>query len=259
MTNNNKALAITGLTLTLFLPANIAQAENLAHTQQLLSTRQCQGCELSGVGLVLANLAGANLAGANLAGANLSRANLAGANLMGANLAGVSLYGANLTGANLTGALLNATDLRGAYMSGADLTGVDLSTSLVIGAIGLSVKNQKPEDLYRLGVAEAKAGNYRNAIDYYNQAIAQKSDLAAAYFGRSMAWADLGNYQAATVDAETARQIFVEKGSKEGEELSNQLAQTIEMRQQPTMREPKSGGFMNALGSILPTLLQLAF
>lgn len=254
MTNKNKALAIAGLTLTLFLPANIAQAENLAHTQQLLSTRQCQGCELSGVGLVLANLAGANLAGANL-----SRANLAGANLMGANLAGVSLYGANLTGANLTGALLNATDLRGAYMSGADLTGVDLSTSLVIGAIGLSVKNQKPEDLYRLGVAEAKAGNYRNAIDYYNQAIAQKSDLAAAYFGRSMAWADLGNYQAATVDAETARQIFVEKGSKEGEELSNQLAQTIEMRQQPTMREPKSGGFMNALGSILPTLLQLAF
>ena len=56
-------------------------AENLEHTQQLLATKQCPSCDLSGAGLVLADLAGANLQGANLARANLSRADLSGADL----------------------------------------------------------------------------------------------------------------------------------------------------------------------------------
>ena len=69
--------------------------------QQLLATRQCQMCNLSG-----ANLSGANLSGANLKGANLSGANLADTNLSGANLSGASLSGASLDGANLSGAIM---------------------------------------------------------------------------------------------------------------------------------------------------------
>ena len=233
-------------------------AENLQHTQQLLSTRQCPDCELSGAGLVLANLAGANLKGANLAGANLSRANLAGADLTGANLAGTSLFGANLTGANLSGANLAGTDLRNAYLSNATLLGVDLSNAFLVGAIGLPNYTGSAEDFYRLGIAEARAGNYRNAIDYYNRALAMKPDLAAAYFARSMARGDLNDYVGALEDAEMARQLYASLGSAEGEELSKQLSEVIQARSNPS--EPKrEGGIMGVLGSLLPTLLRLAF
>lgn len=59
--------------------------------QQLLTTKQCQGCNLQ-----QSNLANVDLKGSNLAGANLSGANLSGANLTGANLKGAILRGANL-------------------------------------------------------------------------------------------------------------------------------------------------------------------
>ena len=248
----------TALLFTTISPTFPATAENLQHTRQLLSTGQCQECELTGAGLVLANLSGANLKGANLAGANLSRANLTGADLTGANLAGTSLFGANLTGANLTGANLAGTDLRSAYLSNAILLGVDLSNAILIGAIGLPTYTGSAEDFYRLGIAEAQAGNYRNAIDYYNRALAMKPDLAAAYFARSMAKGDLNNYVGALEDAEIARQLYASLGSPEGEKLSEQLGEVIEARRNPA--QPKrEGGIMAALGSLLPTLLRLAF
>ena len=102
-----RVLASTTLltALSLAIPALAANPE---HTRQLLSTRQCEGCDLTNAGLVMANLAGANLRGANLSRANLSRANLADADLSGANLTGASLFGADLTGANLSGANLAA-------------------------------------------------------------------------------------------------------------------------------------------------------
>lgn len=248
----------TALLLTTISPTFPATAENLQHTRQLLSTGQCQECELSGAGLVLANLSGANLKGANLAGANLSRANLTGADLTGANLAGTSLFGANLTGANLTGANLAGTDLRNAYLFNATLLGVDLSNAILIGAIGLPTYTGSAEDFYRLGIAEAQAGNYRNAIDYYNRALAMKPDLAAAYFARSMAKGDLNNYVGALEDAEIAGQLYASLGSAEGEKLSEQLGEVIEARRNPAQPKQK-GGIMAALGSLLPTLLRLAF
>lgn len=60
--------------------ATPTKAENLQHTQQLMSTKRCQRCDLSGAGLVYANLSSADLSGANLSQANLSRINLSGAN-----------------------------------------------------------------------------------------------------------------------------------------------------------------------------------
>ncbi len=65
--------------------------QRLTTIQQLLTTKQCQGCNLQ-----RANLANADLKGANLAGVNLSGANLSGANLTGANIKGAILQGANL-------------------------------------------------------------------------------------------------------------------------------------------------------------------
>ena len=251
------------LTTTLLLAAVIspplpAAAENLQHTQKLLSTKQCENCDLTGAGLVLANLAGVNLKGANLAGANLSRANLVGADLSGANLAGASLFGANLSSANLTGANLTGTDLRSAYLNNANLLNVDLSNAFLLGAIGLPSNIGSAEDFYRFGVAEAQAGNFRNAIDYYNRSLVLKPDLAAAYFARSMAKADLGNFAGALEDAEFARQLYAELGSPQGEKLSEQLSEVIEARANPSQTKQK-GGIMNVLGSLLPTLLRLVF
>ncbi|MDJ0556172.1 MAG: pentapeptide repeat-containing protein [Microcoleaceae cyanobacterium MO_207.B10] len=246
------------LVLSTVWPLAPAIAENFQHTKNLLSTKQCADCELSGAGLVLANLTGANLQRANLSGANLSRANLTGANLSGANLAGASLFGANLSGANLSGANLAGTDLRSAYLTGANLTGVDLKSAFLLGVIGMPSNVGEAEDFYRLGIAEAKAGHYKDAVRYYNQAISMKSDLAAAYFARSMALADLGSLEAALADAEKSRDIFVSKGSKEGEELSQYLVEIIDLRLNPPEPE-KPNRIVHAIGSLLPSLLRLAF
>lgn len=46
-----------------------------------------------------------------------------------------------------------------------------------------------------------------------------KFDLAVVYFVRSMVFVDLGNFDAVFRDVEKFCDIFVFKGSKEGEEL----------------------------------------
>jgi uncharacterized protein YjbI with pentapeptide repeats len=250
------------LTLTLLssiAPIVPATAENIQHTQQLLATRQCPNCELSGAGLVLANLAGANLKGANLSGANLSRANLSGADLSGANLTGTSLFGVNLTGANLNGANLSGADLRSAFLSGANLLTANLTGAQLLGVQGMPDNIGTAEDFYRLGVFEARAGNYRNAVDYYDRALNLKPDLAAAYFARSMSRADLGDFAGASVDAQRAQQLFATQGNPQGEAMSKELAKAIVARQKPT--EPRTGGgdFGSALGSIGSLLLRLLF
>jgi uncharacterized protein YjbI with pentapeptide repeats len=122
----------------------VAQAANPAHVNQLLSGKQCNGCDLS-----LANLSGQNLSGAQLVGANLNGANLANTNLSGANLTKASIVGANLADAKLSkanltrttfvysnlarvqmqSATLAYTDLQGANLAELDLTGAQVSKS----------------------------------------------------------------------------------------------------------------------------------
>jgi uncharacterized protein YjbI with pentapeptide repeats len=84
----------------------VARAEDPDQVKQLLETRQCAAC----------NLTGAQLGGADLRGADLTNADLAEAQLYQTNLRDADLAGARLVGANLSGA-----DLRGA--KGADLSG----------------------------------------------------------------------------------------------------------------------------------------
>jgi tetratricopeptide (TPR) repeat protein len=247
--------------LTSLFTINPSLAENLASTQQLLSTKQCPGCDLTNAGLSLANLTGANLAGANLAGANLSRANLAGADLSGANLSGTSLFGANLSGANLSGAIFSGTDLRSAYLINTNLTGANLNNAVVYGAVGLTTQVASAEQFYKWGVAEAQKGAYQDAIEYYNRALEVKPDLAAAYFARSMSRADLGDYAGALQDAQTADKLFATSNNKQGQELSQKLMVMIQARQQPRKLEPSSSGnsIMGALGSIVPLLLRFMY
>lgn len=255
-----KILVATALATALY-PITSASAENLEHTQQLLATRQCQSCDLSGAGLVLANLGGADLKGANLVGANLSRANLAGADLSGANLSGTSLFGANLSGANLNGANLSGADLRTAYLTNANLLNANLSNAYLMGVIGMPSNAGTAEDFYRLGVVEAKSGNYRNAIDHYNQALSLKPDLAVVYFARSMSRADLGDFVGANQDAKLAKQLFTQQGNLQGQELSKQLIAAIEVRQKPSDDQGGGGGgnFMNVVGALGSVLLKLLF
>jgi tetratricopeptide (TPR) repeat protein len=254
-----KVRILATLTLLTAIFPSAVFAENLEHTQQLLATKQCAQCDLSGAGLVLANLSGADLKGANLSGANLSRANLSGADLSGANLSGTSLYGVNLSGANLSGANLVGADLRSAFLGGANLLNVNLSNAQILGVRGMPTSIGKAEDFYRLGVAEAQSSNYRNAIDYYNQALSLKSDLAAVYFARSMSHADLGDFASASQDAEIAAKLFAAQGNARGEALSKELGKAIVARQKPTEPSTGGGGWMNALGAIGSVLLKVLF
>ena len=250
-------LAMMSLIFSLIVPFS-AIAENLQHTQQLLATKQCPNCDLSGAGLVLADLAGANLQGANLTRANLSRANLTGADLRGANLAGTSLHGANLTGANLTGANLTGTDLREAYLAGAILTDTPINNAQLLGVKGLPANIGSAVDFYRLGISEAKADNFVDAIRYYDQAIRLEPRLAAAFFARSMAKADLGDLQGAFADAKQAQELYGRLRSPEGVQVSTELVQVLEARLNPEENEPK-GGFLGVLETAAPLLLRFLF
>jgi uncharacterized protein YjbI with pentapeptide repeats len=99
---------------------------------QLLSNRQCPGCDLERADLRGANLSNADLSRADLAKANLSNANLSGANLTAADLEEVNFTGANLRGANFQGADLEAANFTNADVTGANFTAADLE-----GVIGL--------------------------------------------------------------------------------------------------------------------------
>ena len=91
-----------------------AISENL---RQLLQTKICVSCDLSGTDLEGLNLQGVNLNNANLAGANLTNTNLRGANLMGANLKGVILLDTLLAGADLRNADMSDLDIDIAFES----------------------------------------------------------------------------------------------------------------------------------------------
>ncbi|HAG79574.1 MAG TPA: hypothetical protein DCL61_00055 [Cyanobacteria bacterium UBA12227] len=233
----------------------IATAENLQHTQQLLSTKQCAQCDLIGAGLVMADLVNANLSGADLSRANLSRANLTGADLTGANLSGTSLNGANLTGANLSGANLTGTDLRDAYLVNAQLFGTNLTSAYIQGTIGIPEYAGTAEDFYAWGVVEAERGNYRAAIEKYNQALSLKPDLAPALLARGVARFRLSDEGGAIQDAQIAGQLFTEQDNPVGFQASENLIKLVEIAQNP----PKVGertSLGNALVGIGSLLLQ---
>jgi tetratricopeptide (TPR) repeat protein len=251
-------LTTTSLSVSLGLAPLRVHAENLEHTQQLITTKQCPQCQLNGAGLVLADLAGANLSGANLVRANLSRANLMGADLSGADLSGASLSGANLTGANLSGANLNGTDLRDAILFDAKLYGTNLKAAFIQGTIGIPEYAGTPEDFYAWGVIEADRGNYRDAIGKYNQALSLKSDFAAAYLARSVSRFNLGDHRGATQDAQVASTLFSVQQNPLGSQTAQNVIKGIEIAQNPPKarsKGPSLGDFFVSVGSVLLQLV----
>ncbi len=253
----NSPIIATAVLLTTLYIALPVKAENSEHTRQLLATKQCQNCDLSGAGLVLANLSGANLKGANLSGANLSRANLSGADLSRANLSGASLFGANLSGAKLNDTNLSVVDLRDTYLGNADLNGANLNGANLQGAIGIPIQVGKAEDFYAWGVAQAQKADPKGAIEYFNQAISVNPNYAAAYMARGVARYQLLDRVGAIQDAQQAESLFLAQGNTGGHQTAQAFVKEL---QTPTASTPKSKpNFLNFLGGLGSLLLQSLF
>lgn len=251
----SQILATTAF-LTLISLHQTVQAANPEHVRQLLASKECQNCDLTGVGLVMANLSGANLSGANLTGANLSRANLIGANLSGANLSGAGLFGANLTDAKLKGATLLGADLRNTYLYNAELTGVSLNGVNIQGALGIPSQIAQPEEFYAWGVAEAQKGNHPQAIDYLNQAIAIKPDYAGAYLARSIARYQVFDRQGAFQDAQVAEKLFTSQSNPTGIQTAQAFIKELQTPYDDQKVKPAKPDLVDFVGSIGSLLLQ---
>lgn len=244
-------------TITVFVGLSTltpAYAENLEHSRQLLSSKQCPQCDLSRAGLVFADLTGANLAGANLTGANLSQTNLQGADLRGANLTGASLYGANLTGAKLDGANLTAADLRTAYLSGASLESAILTSALLQDAIGVPLSAGNAQEFYRWAMQAADQKNYGKAIADFNEAILREPNFAAAYMGRSVARLQLGDQDGAIADSQKAETLFRAQGHPDKAEVAQKFAKQV---QSPSSERRSGSNFFQQLVGAVSTILQL--
>ncbi len=251
----NQAIA-TILFISTFSFASTVQAANSEHIRQLLATKQCQNCDLSGAGLVMANLSGADLRGANLSGANLSRANLSGADLRDANLSGAGLFGANLSGAKLSRVNLLGADLRNTYLVNARLTDVDTNTVNLQGATGITSQIAKPEEFYAWGVASAEKGNLKQAAQYFNQAISAKPDYAGAYLARGIARYHMLDGKGAFEDAQVAKKLFKSQKDITGLQTAQAFILEIQTPQEGKVR-PSKPTLMDFVGSLSSVLFQL--
>ncbi len=242
----------------------IAKAENLEHTQQLLTTHECPRCDLNKAGLVYAELTGSNLSGSSLVQANLSHADLSGADLSQVNLTGAVLFGADLSGANLSGANLQGADLRSAILTNANLTDARIDGVNFLGAIDIPALLATADNYYRWGMAEAQRGNFRGAIDNYNQAIEQDADFAHAYMARSIARFRAGDQAGALADAQLAEQLYTRQNNERGIQVASQFAlgiqaaqEAYESRQRVGSGGGAGGNIMNVLGGLAGIALQV--
>lgn len=253
--NMKPPILATAVLLTSICLADPALSASSENTRQLLATKECQSCDLSGAGLVLTNLSGANLSGANLSGANLSRANLSGADLSNANLNGASLFGANLSGAKLSGADLSVADLRDTYLVNADLAGANLNGANLQGAIGIPSQVGKAEDFYKWGVAQGQKGDPKGAIEYFNQALSIDPNFAAAYLARGVARYQLLDRPGAIQDAQFAEKLFLAQGNTGGSQTAQTFIKELQIPQNASTPKSKPN-FMNVLGALGSVLLR---
>jgi uncharacterized protein YjbI with pentapeptide repeats len=247
-------------------------AENLQQLNQLLTTKQCQGCDLTRSGLVQSDLSRINVTGSDLTDANLGRTNLRGANLQKANLTRASLFGAdlsgadlrganlsqadlggaNLTGANLTGAIFAQTDLRQAILTGANFEGVDFRNAYVRGAVDIPLYALKAEEFYLWGMDEGRRKNPRGAIENFNRSLTLDPKFAPAFMGRAVAKREIRDLTGAIEDAKQAEQLFQSQNNPEGVKLAQELAMVIQ--NPPQENKPQNhplSSIFTSLGSVL--------
>lgn len=241
--------------------SNAAQAEDLQHSQQLISTGECPECDLSQASMVYMDLSKANLQDADLSYANLSRVNLANADLQGADLAGAVLFNANLAGADLTGADLTGADLRQAYLVGANLEGAILDHALFYGSVGMPESITSPQVLFDMGLEEASRGNFDAAYEYYTQVLELEPDTPAVYLARSVVRYQVADVVGAIADANTAESLFQDENNLEGQVMASGLSERIVQQQEAIAEGPSAGkpNFMNLLEGIVPFVFQFAF
>ena len=249
-------IATTILLLTSF--AATAQAENISHLQQLLSTKSCPQCDLTGVGLVMNDLAGAKLERSNLVGANLSQTNLTGADLRGANLSGASLYGANLTGADLRGANLTGTDLRSAYLTNANVQGIDVRKAYLDGAVGIPTALGTADDFYKWGYAAWQKNDFTGAIEHYDRAIGLNPQFPGVYLARSVAKFRLQDDTGAVKDAMVAERLYFAKSDREGTQVAQALIAKIKFAGKPSESNTNvgNGNFVDLITGLSTMLLR---
>ncbi|MBH8551053.1 pentapeptide repeat-containing protein [Nostocaceae cyanobacterium CENA357] len=245
-------LAIAAFLTTISVTTSV-QAANSEQLRQLLATKECQNCDLSGAGLVMADLSGANLSGANLTGANLSRANLSSADLRGANLSGAGLFGVNLSEAKLSGANLAGADLRNTYLTNAEFTSAYLSGANFQGAVGIPLQIATPDEFYAWGVAEAQKGNQQQAINYFNQAITAKPEYAGAYLARGVARYQIFDRQGAFQDAQIAEKLFTSQSNDPGIQTAQAFMKELQTpySDKVSTGKPSFFDFVGSLGSVL--------
>ena len=83
-------------------------------------------------------------------------------------------------------------------------------------------RNQEcAETYYNRGLAHAKNGGLKLAIEDYSKAIELKPDYADAYYRRSKAWLHLGEVEKAKSDMKTASSIGINSATALDETLRN--------------------------------------
>lgn len=102
---------------------NSIQQKNLT---RLLTTKECEKCNLSGLTVRQVNLKRSKLRGANLENIKITQAKADGADLQGANLVGARLTNVRLTKANLKNADLRNVEYNFGNLAKADLRGANL-------------------------------------------------------------------------------------------------------------------------------------
>ena len=251
----------TLLLVTALDASKVARAEDLQHSQQLISTGECPNCDLSQASMVYMDLSKANLEGADLSYANLSRVDLSGADLQGADLAGAVLFNANLTGANLAGADLTGADLRQAYLVGAILDGATLDYATFQGAVGMPETITSPQVLFDMGLDEAARGNFDAAYDHYTRVLELEPNTPEVYLARSVVRYQVADVVGAIADADTAESLFEEKENLEGQAMAAGLSERIVQQQEAIAEGPSAGkpNFLNLLESVVPFVFQFAF
>lgn len=179
---------------------------------QLLDSKECQGCLLTDVDLVHAQLQNSDLAEAKLQRANLNQAQLDGANLSNADLSFTSLRGASLRGADLRGSKLTGTDLREADLTNALLNNDALKEAHWSGAKGINKEALSHAALHNAGVSAVQQNRLNKAEDYFSQAISKRPQAAESWVARGITREKLGKRTLAIQDFHYAGKLFHSNG-----------------------------------------------
>lgn len=83
---------------------------------------------------------------------------------------------------------------------------------------------------FQQGIDAYKSGNYRQAVDQFNQAIQLVSSLAEAYHNRGLAFANLRSDGDAVANLLKASELYQEQGKGDGIAIIKQNLQALKQR-----------------------------